>query len=609
MGGLYFIIYNTKTPPVNMEFLHAFMKMQHRGESDTRIVYEKTVNISRISEDQLRLHLSRREITEYTPFTCIMGFHRMGVNDLSIDASQPFEDPIMHKILKYSELRMRPKRRLICNGEIYNAYDMINNEQFSDKDLQSNSDVEVIMPMYIKYGLEEMLKKLNGDYSFVLTENINTYDLKSIQAYAVRDFLGVKPLYMVRDTTRTFYMFVSELKGIPPHILQDSNYIVEEVPPGTYWSFQNSMIEKNEQEFIQYMSWDTHNTLQGCVVNKADPQTLVSVYDEIRKRLQNAVVTRYNMTNVPVGVLVSGGFDSSIILSLLVRHLVNTNHDFTKAPVYAITMGDLDNPDVVCAKKVVEYLENKFNIDIVHHIVSIQDLSLVSNEIDNVIESLESYDPSMVRASIVYAFLMKYIKTKTEVRVLLTGEGLDELCGYHQYFELDDEEYQMRSVHVLKNMYKYDLMRADKIASRFGLELRHPFLDKSFIEYVLQIHPKLKRPQIYDYNKPPIEKYIIRKAFDDNNNDIPYLEDDILWRPLQDAVDAFSQIKQFLQMHFDSKYTDIEFYNFNNVLLGSGACDVLLPNSKEEMHYRKVFDTVFPKAAHLLSKFWKELWS
>ena len=208
MGAISLVFYNMKNPPVNIDLSKAFLRMKTRGEDDTQIGVESTPAITSFNKTQISNYLSRREIAEYRPMTFHYGYHRLSINDTSLDGSQPFDDPIAHKLMKYPELRSRLKRRLLCNGEIYNYSHLVNTYKFSDRDLQSQNDVEVILPLYIRNfeqakgdsttAFVNTLKELDGDYSFVLMENTNSFSLKDINLFVARDPFGVKPLYMVK---------------------------------------------------------------------------------------------------------------------------------------------------------------------------------------------------------------------------------------------------------------------------------------------------------------------------------------------------------------------------------------------------------------------------
>lgn len=618
MGGISFLFYNMSNPPINMNFTKSFMKMKSRGQDDTQVVLEGTPTFNQANMNQITANLSKREIAEYKPICFHYGYHRMSINDLSIDGSQPFDDPIIHKIQKYPELRMRPKRKLLCNGEIYNYNELVEKHNLNDKDLQSKSDVEIIMPLYIKHsqiqddthkGLESCLDELNGDYSFILTENTTTYQLKHINIFAVRDCFGTKPLYMIKYAPKqnpkneVFYMFVSEIKGVPKELLYNPDYIVKEIPPGSYWSYQNSIIDKNENDFIIYNNFSMYKNLDLCTINKPDPQTISSLYSTIKSLVINNVRIRFDLSHQNVGVLLSGGFDSCIILGILVNYLYSINYDFLENPLHVFTIGDSNNKDVVNATKHVESLEKNYNIDIHHHIINIMDFDLIASEIENIVECLETFDSKTIQKSIPMFFLLKYISEKTNVKVLLSGEGLDELCGYSDLFNLNDLDFQTKSIDLLNNLSKYELLRSDKISGSMGLELRYPFLDKIFVEYILTIHPLLKRPQISSFSKEPIEKYIIRKAFD--NLSIPngfFIDRDILWASRQDINSSINELPLRLHNYYDTYYTDIDFFNCLNDIIEPK------PNTKEDMHYRKLFDKIYPNTSNILNHYWNSIW-
>uniref|UniRef100_A0A6C0H750 Glutamine-dependent asparagine synthetase n=1 Tax=viral metagenome TaxID=1070528 RepID=A0A6C0H750_9ZZZZ len=589
MGALSFVLYNQNNPPVNKSFTDAFMNMKNRGPDDTVYRVENSVGITRFNEDQVRRTLSKREISEYTPFTYIYGYHRLSVNDLTMDAAQPFTDPILHKVKKYPELQSRPQRHLICNGEIYNYQELVQTEGFTDRDIQSNCDVEVILPMYIKYGLEGTLKKLNGDFNFILMENLNTFDLKTTNIFVVRDILGVKPLYIVKyknNGTKNgiFYMFTSELKGIPESIFTDPDYQIREVPPGTFWSFQNSVIERGENEFLRYSDWNVYRELSACKIITAEPSVIEGMYKNLYQCVKDSVIMRYQSAEVPVGVLLSGGFDSSIVLSLIASHIVAQNQVPPKQ-LYAFTIGDVDEAEVRMAQECVKFLENKFGIDIIHHIITSTDTQLLFQRgiLEETAYVLETYDPTTIRNGIPLSCIFKYIREHTLVKVLLTGEGLDELCGYHQLFESDDANFQRKSVRLLKNLSKYDLLKGDKLAGRYGLELRHPFLDRNVVEYILQIHPRLKRPQIYDSAMQPIEKYIVRKAFEADE----LLPKVVLWRTIQDTSECFNELSKQLQEYISIKY----------------------PGADETTVYQTLFDIRFNDSRSILPRYWDDIWN
>lgn len=598
MGAISFILYNTKTPPINMEFTNSFLNMKNRGPDDTTYKVENTVNIENATiNGNIKKYLSRMEIANYKQYTVMYGYHRLSVNDNTKNGEQPFEDPIEHKMNEYIELRSRPKRKLLCNGEIYNYKELKESLQFTDKDLQSESDVEIILPLYIKYGLDETIKRINGDYTFVLTENVETYDLKKMNIYIVRDKLGIRPMYLIKDKESTFYMFTTELKGIPKYILQNASYSVTEMPPGTIWSF-------HDRNFKKYNDWNDYK-IEKCIIKSTDPSNIAMLYDNIREKLTKSIMERYTQ-NAKLGVLLSGGFDSSIILSILVEELVKIGNNFEENQIHTFTVGDLQNStDVKNALQVIEYLETKYksiNLNIYQHIVDIDDKdNMILSKLDDVIYTLETYDSYTIKGGIPFFCVCKYINEKTDVKILLTGEGLDEMCGYSTLFKDCDNTFQQKSITMIKDITKFDIMRIDKIAGFFGLEVRHPFLDNDFVQYMLEIHPKLKRPQIYEDNKPPIEKYIVRKAFDTIDKYLPHT---ILWRTIQDIRECFDTQDSIISSKCNEIYTDQDFTDFLNesfIRLDNNT----KPKTKEDMHYRKIFSKFFGKNFYI-KNFWNE---
>ena len=255
----------------------------------------------------------------------------------------------------------------------------------------------------------------------------------------------------------------------------------------------------------------------------------------------------------------------------------------TQKQLYAFTIGDLDKEEVRMAQDCVQFLESKFAVDIIHHVITSADTNLLfqSGIMEDTLYTLETFDSTTIRNGIPMSCLFKYIQEQTPVKVLLTGEGLDELCGYHQLFEGDDVNFQRRSVRLIKNLSKFDLLKGDKLAGRHGLELRHPFLDRTVIEYILQIHPRLKRPQIYDSAMQPIEKYIVRKAFEHED----LLPRAVLWRSIQDTSECFSELINQLQEYISVKY----------------------PGTQESVVYKSLFDIWFNNSRHVVPRYWDEI--
>lgn len=614
MGGLTYIIYKNDIN-VNIDFINAFMSLKHRGPNDSNYIIVSTDNLNNLNAPQMQLvhlKLSKDELRKYVQYNFLIGYHRMSINDLSYNASQPFEDPIVHKILEYPELRNRPGRQLICNGEIYNYPDLKETNKYTDKDLSSSSDVEIIMPLYINYGIEETLNKLDGEFAFVLSENIKTFELKKVNVFAARDYLGMKPLYYVKNASNSMFLFVSEIKSLPSYVINNSSYTIRHVPPGTYWSFNQSILNENDR-FIPYYSLDKFKSLEACTISSTNPDVLVDIYDNLHKLVTESVLSRYKLSEQKTGILLSGGFDSCLMTGIIVKHLVESNHDFTKNPFHVFTVGDaLGSDDIDCnnAIEFIKFLENKYSIDIHHHLININTISLLTSDIDNIIYHLESYEPETVRESIPFYYLMRYISEKTDVKVLLSGDGVEELFGgYSEFNELSDEDYQLKSVELLQNMHKFDLLRLDRISNMFSLEVRHPFLKKEFVEYVLSLHPKLKRPAFYAPNKPPINKYLLRKAFDESVCNYELINYENLWKEHNCLCNSLTNFELRLKYYIENNLMSEEDYNnYLDVLLHeSGVNKKTLPKNIEEMYYRLSFRKKFPNRDYIVDIFWDDI--
>lgn len=516
MGGIWFCVYNSgQNTPFNIDFVKSFRDLAHRGPDHSELVFDHTTKLETVPTEVLRRTLSRREMNTFGQYTFVHGYHRLSINDTSIDGNQPFE------LYSRNPRGGQNVKRLMCNGEIYNYNELA--QDFSEQ-LESKSDVEVIIHLYNKHGISETLKQLDGDFAFVVTDNINTYDLKQVNAYVARDPLGVKPLYLISRADTDFFLFVSELKAVPSYVLSNERYTIEEVPPGHVWSFNNAIVQRNSEKFIKYFDIGAFNSLDACVYTHPDPDTLRVVTEGIREVLECAIMKRFSMSDRPVGVLLSGGFDSCVIASVIVQHLSRENA-FDKVTFFTVADNDT-SPDVVTARELVQFLEKTHACKLNHTVVFVQDTTLLQQSFENAVYMLETPDPDVIMDSMPFLYLLDYISRYTNVKVLLSGDGADEYCGHDSVIQCDDDAaFQATSIQLLRNMSSSTLLRVDKLASAYGIEVRLPFLDAAFMQLILRLHPRLKRPVKHNTATAPVEKYIIRKAFE------RLLPEHILWRP------------------------------------------------------------------------------
>lgn len=622
MGGITEIIYanNGSGGNINIDFIKSFLQIQHRGPDDTNYVTFSTVDMNTLSSSdltQIQNTLTRNQIKTYIQYIFILGYHRLAINDTSYDGSQPFENPILYQGNEAQTLRDRilnstnkVNLKLMCNGEIYNYTTLKTDNNFTvPQHLSSLCDVEIILPLYKKYGFLDTLNLLDGDFAFVINENINTFELSKLNTYAVKDFLGIKPLYYVN--TNGLYIFVSEIKALPKYIINNASYNINYLLPGHYWSFQEQILNGNS-ELTCYYNFDVYKNLDNCIVSNTG--NLESIYGNIRMLITNSIINRFNLSDQPVGILLSGGFNSSLITSILVKYLVENNLSSALANLTLFTIAENDNNKANCdgnsAVCFIKFLENKYNITLKHHTIYLnfeQVQNSIETEIDNIIYHLESYDTKTVKDSIIYNYLLMYVKENTDVKVILSGDGLDELCGYQQFQGASDYYFQTKSIELLENMYQFDLLRIDNISNKFSLEVRCPFLQKSFIEYILSIHPKIKKAQKYSNSQDPITKYIIRKSFESSVSNFIYLPENILWRPIQIISNSLSTFQQNVTNYLTENMSDLYFDTNKNKLLNENTQGAI-PITKEDLYYRLIFRKYYPSRDYIVPFYWEKIW-
>ncbi|EKT4548819.1 asparagine synthase B [Flavobacterium psychrophilum] len=443
---------------------------------------------------------------------------------------------------------------MIHNGEIYNHQEL-RDGVLKHHTFRTKSDSEVIVHLYEEFGYD-FLNVLDGDFAFVV---INGDDY-----IAGRDPMGVKPLYYGLDERGRMY-FASEMKPIADQCKTFFTF-----PPGHYYTPKTGFVKYYKPEYCDYKK--ATNTLDLKLIRD-------SLTEATRKRL---------MSDVPIGVLLSGGLDSSLtssIASRLLKEKGKTLHSFSIGL-------DENAPDAKAARKVAEFLGTK------HHEVHFT-IEQGIEILDKLIWHLETYDVTSVRASTPMYFLSKAI-TDMGIKVVLSGEGADEIFGGYLYFRNapTTEDFQKETIERVQKLFTADLLRADKSTMAHGLEARVPFLDKAFLDVAMLIKPEEKQPKTYGGK----EKYILRKAFDTPDN--PYLPDEVLWRQKEQFSDGvgYNWIDQLIE-YCASKVTDKqlelakELYSYNT------------PTTKEAYYYRTIFHKYYPQqsAAETVRK-WIPKW-
>ena len=363
---------------------------------------------------------------------------------------------------------------VVHNGEIYN-YKELQETELKDYSFRTTCDSESIVHLYEKYGVDggyKICNKLSGIFSFIVLDG-NDF-------LVARDPIGVKPLYWGYDKEGALY-FSSELKSIEDQVVK-----LEAFPPGYYYSSTEGLVPYFEPLWLDYKNCNKE-------YNK-----------ELLKNTLINVISNQLVSDVPIGVLLSGGLDSSLISSVTSRLLDK------KQELHSFSIGlDKNSPDLKFAREVANHIGTK------HHEIYFTVEEGIKN-LERLIWHLETYDITSIRASTPMYFLSKYIK-ELGIKVVLSGEGADEIFGGYLYFHNapDDTEFQKETIRRVQLLSTADCLRADKSTMAHGLEVRVPFLDKDFLDVAMSIDPKYKRP---NKSEGIIEKKILRDAFDDKEN-------------------------------------------------------------------------------------------
>lgn len=459
-----------------------------------------------------------------------MDFYRLAIMDLSPLGMQPFESE---------------KNLALCNGEIYNFESL--QKELANFIPKSHSDCEFLVHYFEHFGAEKLVQNLDGEYALIIASK------NSSEIFAARDPLGVRPLFYIEE--KGDIAFASEVKA-----LMHLEGTIKAFPPGHYY-FQ--------KKFIPYFHLFKEKNYTYQKPN------LDAVFKNIHDLLYNAVEKRLH-ADAPLGFLLSGGVDSSLVCAIAAKVL--------KKPLETFSVGlSVDPIDLKYAKIVANHIGS-------NHCEIIFTTEQAINHVPELIKQLETFDITTIRASIGMSLVCKEIKSKTNVKALLTGEVSDELFGYkYTDFAPNAREFQEESLKRVRELYFYDILRADRCIALHSLEARVPFSDKQFVEYVLSLDPELK---MNTYN---MGKYLLRKSFDHSS----YLPHEILYRDkaaFSDAV-GHSMVDE-LKKHAEQKYSDEELKKAQEKY---SHCP---PISKESLWYREIFESFYPGKSYLIPSFW-----
>lgn len=461
----------------------------------------------------------------------IFGFSRLAIMGLSASGMQPFQ---------------LDGSFLVCNGEIYGFEKEKKKLEAKGYQFHSESDCEVLLPMFCEYGVD-MFARLDSEFALVL------YDAKEESFIAARDPIGIRPMFYGYSKMSGSIMFASEAKAMLELCSEVSPF-----PPGYYYK---------DGEFVRYYDATVSKSIQDSGLDV--------ICDKIHDKLTLGVKKRLS-SDAPLGFLLSGGLDSSLVCSIASREL--------ESPIRTFAIGmESDAIDLKYARQVAEFIGSI-------HTEVIMTKDEVIDALREVIYHLETWDITTIRASIGMYLLCKWIRKNTDIRVLLTGEVSDELFGYkYTDFAPNAEEFQKESEKRVRELYMYDVLRADRCISGCSLEARVPFADLDFVDYVMGIAPE-KKMNVYGQGK-----YLLRRAFSKRN----YLPGEILYREKAAFSDAVGHsMVDYLKEYAEEKYTEEEFRK------RASKYSKHTPFTKESLLYREIFEEFYPGQSDLITDFW-----
>jgi asparagine synthase (glutamine-hydrolysing) len=474
-----------------------------------------------------------------------LAFHRLSIIDLN-NGYQPFI---------YKDDKSKRELYLLCNGEIYNYKNLI-----KKYNLNTQSDCHVILDLYLIHGdIEKTVKELDGEFAFILIEIKNNL----VSIIAVRDRFGIRPLFYHSEESNLY--FSSELKGLP------FDGKGQQIQPRLIYTFnENSEFTTKSYYTIGKNIDDNINTDYNILLEKIKKTLIESVKDRMQ-------------TERPLGSLLSGGLDSSLISGIAADILKNKGE---RLHTFSIGLEE-SSPDIQYARKVAKYINS------IHHEIIIPVEEWINN-LKNVIRQIETYDITTIRASTGQYLISKWINENTDIKVILNGDGSDELTGGYLYFynSPDEDSFHKEILRLLNEIHNYDVLRVDRGISSHGLESRVPFLSHKFVDTYLSIDKALRVPK----KKKRIEKYLLRQAFEDSK----LIPSEVLWRQKEAFSDGVSNNKkswyEYIQDYIETIITDDEFSKHNNF------------PSKESYYYYKIFNEIYPNS-ELQLNYWLPKWT
>ena len=494
------------------------------------------------------------ENATYTAYLC---FHRLAINGINSTANHILQDNGVY---------------LLCNGEIYNHVHL---SKKYEVECTTGSDCEIILRLYLTNQLK--IDELDGVFAFLI------YNSKTHQIMVSRDRIGVRPLFKAMNVDTQTICFASEAKAM------GSDPTTSHFRPNTVFelTLQTKTVKHNKKaskKVLVESDDDNTNTIfssgsittvnkQSVPLFKADYATTATIVRE----LLTAAVKKRLLSDRSIGFLVSGGLDSSLVASIAAS---------TGLPIVSFSIGLEGSPDLLAADRVVEWIHKKHPNPLhKHHKVIITESDIVE-AIRPVICVCETFDITTIRASIPMYLIAKYIKQNTDVKVVLSGEGSDEIFGGYLYFHdaPSASEFRRETERLVDELYKYDVLRADRTISAHGLELRVPFLDHDFLNFVMGC-------DVAHMCEKPMEKYLLRQAFEG------YLPDSVLYRQKEAFSDGvgYNSVKV---LKLTAKNENIQ------------EVDHILPHTAEAKFYYSLYNSMYGSIPRInIEHYWMPKWN
>jgi len=545
----------------------------------------------------------------------IIGFHRLAIMDPSIQGDQPFSYSYYYTGSTNSNKYLRTIY-LIVNGEIYNweklrvEPDIQESCEKNNYQYKSNSDCEVLLPMFMRYivsdsysqdnelfhsGLRDMISRLDGEFAFAIYDihqNLTTLNTH-VNLWLGRDRFGIRPLFFTQLNNYTVG-FGSELKSLVG--INETNR-VEQIDPRS-WYYWGGSLDQSKQ-LVKYNKF-YYSVGNLPLVRNPDP---TDVYRMCRTLLTKSVVDRLHADR-EIGCLLSGGLDSSLVAAIASQELKKQGR-----VLRTFSIGMEGSPDVKYAKIVASHIGS------IHTNFDIPENEWV-DAIREVIRISETFDKTTVRATTGQYLISKKIAETTNIKVLLIGDGSDEATGGYLYFHKAPNPMALHfeTQRLLHWIHYYDVLRADRGVASNGLEARVPFLSHEWINFYFQVDPIMRMPKAHTLSTGQTnvyEKYLLRKSFDSTE----LLPECVLWRKKEAFSDGVSsESRSWYQIVQDKVNQEISDEKFNSLIKiyenykNLTGEDIVIPDTKEALYYHLIFDEFYPSQYHTIPYYWMPKW-